>query len=61
MPKSHRPYAPEFRRQMVDLEHQRRYRASSSRPPRRSGTGCDRPIAVKAADMTARPMPSVRS
>src|ERR1700732_470646 len=42
-------------------EHQRRYRASSSRPPRRSGTGCDRPIAMKAADMTARPMPSVRS
>jgi hypothetical protein len=27
-------------------EHQRHYRASSSRPPRRSGTGCDKPIAT---------------
>ena len=39
----------------------RRCRASSNRPPRRSGTGCDRPIAMKAADRTARPAPSARS
>src|SRR6478736_10060421 len=30
-------------------EHQRSYRVSSNRPPRRSGTGCDRPIVMKAA------------
>ena len=30
-----------------------RCRASSNRPPRRSGTGCDRPIAMTAAVMTA--------
>src|SRR6516162_2491159 len=39
----------------------RRCRASSNRPPRRSGTGFVRPIAMKAADRTARPAPSARS
>jgi len=43
MPKSHRPYAPEFRRQMVDLVRSGRTPEELSREferlPRRSGTG----------------------
>src|ERR1700730_11788888 len=42
-------------------EHRRSCRASSNRPPRRSGTGFVRLIAMKAADRTARPAPSARS
>jgi len=42
-------------------EHRKRCPASSNRPPRRSGIGCDGPIAMKAADRTARPAPSARS
>jgi transposase-like protein len=34
-------------------EHRRRCRPSSNRPPRRSGIGCHRPIAMNAADRTA--------
>ena len=39
----------------------RRCSASSNRSPRRSGIGCDGPIAMKGADRTARPAPSARS
>jgi len=42
-------------------EHRRRCRANSNRLPRRSGAGCDRPIAMKAADRRARPAPSAGS
>src|SRR5205085_7600792 len=42
-------------------EPRRSCRVSSSRPPRRSGTGFVRPIAMKAADRTARPALSARN
>ena len=63
MPKSHRPYAPEFRRQMVDLVRSARTPEALSREfePTAQAIWCDRPIAMKAAVRTARPAPSVRS
>ena len=52
MPKSHAPYAPEFRRQMVDLAGRPgNCRASSNQRLRRSRIGCARPSVMPAGAM----------
>jgi transposase-like protein len=65
MPKSHRPYATEFRRQMVDLVRSGRTPEELSREFEPTAQAIwnwvRRPIATKAADRTARPAPSARS
>ena len=59
MPKSHPPYAPEFRRQMVELVRSGRSRrschASSSQRRKRSGIGCAKPNGMLAAVMMGLP------
>jgi len=65
MPKSHAAYAPEFRRQMVELVRSGRtpeeLSRDLSRPRNRSGTGFVRPIATMAADRTERRAMSARN
>ena len=57
MPKSHRPYPPEFRRQMVDLVRSGPTPEALSREFEPTAQAiwnwCDRPIAMKAAVRTA--------
>ena len=65
MPKSHAAYAPEFRRQMVELVRSGRtpeeLSVNSSRPRSRSGTGFARLIAMMAAGTMERRAVNVRS
>ena len=55
MPKGHAAYAPEFRRQMVELVR------SGRTPEELSGTGFVRPIAMQGGDKTERRAPSARN
>ena len=53
MPRTHPPYPPEFKRQMLELVRAGRTPQELSREfepsARRSGTGCGRPIWMRAA------------
>ena len=58
MPKSHRPYSPEFKQRIIELVRKGRTPeelggGSSSPRPRPSVTGCARPIGMKDIGRTA--------